>query len=376
MNLALDCRGTYSPGSGVLSVESGSLSVEHARVPFDLELRPAPNPRLRLSVWSDSLGGRELAAAVPPPLLGRLRGLSLGGSVAFRIGLVLDWQRPDSCDFTAEVDASRLRVEWSPVRFGSLRDSGAVCVMEDSWNNVRTIALDTASNPGFLTLETLPEAWEPLLLCAEDATFRSHSGFCLYHIRNSIVADVESGSFRRGGSTLSMQLAKNLFLSREKVLARKVQEVFLTWRLERYLSKDRMLELYANIVEMGPDVFGFGEAAVYYFDTPAESLSVLQTAFLVSILPGPGLYHSYFVREEVPGYWRAYLERLVAIAQRKGWLPRGTLEDVRADTLVFREAFWTVAPGGTQVEREASRSRYQRRLERCLHRPSRNVDRP
>jgi len=376
MTAQVTCGGTWSPETGLLTVRAGSLAVGEAGLLFDLDYRPRPGPRLRLRAWSDSLGGRELSASVPGPLLGRLRGLSLGGSAAFSVECVLDWETPDSCDFRAEVDVSRLRVEYSPVRFGRLRDTGAVCPMEDSWGNERTIALDTAANPGFLTLERLPPAWEPLLLCAEDATFRSHRGFCQYHIRNSIVADVESGSFRRGGSTITMQLAKNLFLEREKVLSRKLQEIFLAWRMERYLSKDRMLELYANIVEMGPDVFGVGEAALYYFDTPADSLSVLQTAFLVSILPGPRLYHRFFAGGEVPGYWRAYLERLVAIAQRKGWLPQGTLDEVEGDTLVFRAARWEGPPGRGRRESAGTRGSYETRLERSLYGVSENVDSP
>mgnify|MGYP001121421390 CR=1 FL=1 len=376
MDVHVVCRGSWSPETGMLTVRAGSLAVGEAGLLFDLDYRPRAGPRLWLRAWSDSLGGRELASSVPDPLLGRLRGLSLGGSAAFSLECVLDWDTPDSCDFRADVDVSRLRVDYSPVHFGRLRDTGAVCVMEDSWGNARTIALDTAANPGFLTLEELPRAWEPLLLCAEDATFRSHRGFCLYHIRNSIIADVESGSFRRGGSTITMQLAKNLFLEREKVLSRKLQEIFLAWRMERYLSKDRMLELYANIVEMGPNVFGVGEAALYYFDAPAESLSVLQTAFLVSILPGPGLYHRFFVGGKVPGYWRAYLERLVAIAQRKGWLAQGTLAQVGRDTLAFRAAVWEGPPGRGARESAGTRNRYETRLERSLYGASENVDSP
>ena len=376
LELAVNCRGRYDPVRGQLSVESGSLVIGEAGVLFDMEYLPRPGPRLRISLWSDSLGGRELSSSVPPPLLGRLQGLALGGSVSFRVDCVLDWAEPDSCDFVAEVNASGLRVEWSPVRFGRLRGTGARCRMEDSWGNFRTIALDTLNNNGFLSFDRLPASWEPLLLCAEDATFRRHSGFSLYHIRNSIVADVESGSFRRGGSTITMQLAKNLFLGREKVLARKIQEVFLTWRLESYLSKDRMLEIYANIVEMGPDVFGVGEAALYFFDQPAESLSVLETAYLVSILPGPRLYHGFFVRNRVPDYWRAYLERLVAIAVRKGWLPQSAMEEARSDSLVFRRARWSGSNRRSAMEEDITRETYERRLERSLYRGSVNVDSP
>lgn len=328
--------GYVLPGSGSFAVESGELTLGTAGCGYTVRGGWGERRFLRLNVFSDSLRGDAISASVPGPVLGRLRGLRLSGAISFNIGLYLDWDCPDSSDVFIDIDASGLRVDHSPVSFGGLAaSSGETVLMRDSWGNSRTVGLDSISRPGFVPLRSFPPWLEPLICAAEDGTFRRHGGFSEFHLRNSIRADMSQGRFVRGGSTISMQLVKNLFLSREKTLARKLQEVFLTWRMEAHLSKDRILELYVNVVELGPDVFGFGEAARYYFGTTAEGLSVRETAFLVSILPGPKLYHRFAVNGTLPGYWNDYLDRLVSAAESRTGLDGRSALSGLGDSLVF-----------------------------------------
>ncbi len=345
IGIGLECAGYLLPGTGSLSIHSGIIRVEEAEAGFNLDLGWSARRRMALNIFSRSLSGEAITASVPPELLGCLRGLSLAGELSFSTGLILDWDHPESCDVSIDIDPSRLLVSYSPVSFANLMDSavGGRCSMRDSWGNSRVIALDTLHNDLFVVYDSMPVFFEPLLRCAEDASFRRHSGFSEYHIRNSIRADMESRRFVRGGSTITMQLAKNLFLGREKTLARKLQEVFLTWRLERWLSKDRIVELYANIVELGPGVFGFNSAGLYYFGKPFSGLSLRETAFLVSILPGPRIYHSYGLRGELPAHWNSYVERLISICGNRGWIDEDLVEEALGDTLVFRG---TVSRGG------------------------------
>ncbi|MBD3278077.1 MAG: hypothetical protein GF388_07245 [Candidatus Aegiribacteria sp.] len=333
-NVAIRCGGTVNPESWSVAVDSGRASFNDVPVYFSLNGEFCSDPRFSLQLWNDSLNGERLAASIPRELLGRLEGLELDGSASFRVLLEMDWGCPDSSDFQATVDVSDLRVSYSPVSIGHLRYGGS-CRMKDSWGHSRVITLDTLENDDFVEFDSLPPSFEGLLRCAEDATFRSHRGFCIYHIRNSIIANIQSGRFSRGGSTLTMQLARNLFLGREKTLARKVQEVFLTWRIESYLSKDRMLEIYANIVELGPDVFGFQEAALYYFGEDLRELSTRQIAYLVSILPGPRLYHRFYRSEDVPDYWESYLDRLLRISDSRGWINHDSAAAALKDTIRF-----------------------------------------
>ena len=331
---ALSFYGTACIDTWDVSIESGSIVFGRIPVSFDLCGRFDGKPFLSLRLWNDSFSGEDITSYMPPALLGPLAGLELGGEASFDILVELDWEIPDSSDFHAQVDVSGLSVRASPISIGQLRYGGS-CLMRDSWGNRRRVYLDTLTNQGFMLFDSLHPSFEGLLKCAEDATFRYHDGFCEYHIRNSIRANMESGEFTRGGSTITMQLARNLFLGREKTFARKIQEVFLTWRLEAYLSKNRMLEIYANIVEMGPDVFGFGEAAQYYFSRDFRDLSTRQVAYLVSILPGPRLYHRFYRNNNVPNYWENYLDRLINISENRGWIDPDSASRAREDSIVF-----------------------------------------
>ena len=333
---ALSCSGFVLIDTGILVIDSGSVDSRELSLAFNLAYSWGERRTLTMELSNRALAGEAITESVPEELLGGLRGLTLGGELSVHTELNLDWDYPDSCDIFLDIDASRLTVGYSPITFGRIRDqTGADCFMRDSWGNTARIGLDTLTNPDFLFFDSLPFCFEPLLRCAEDASFRRHSGFSEYHIRNSIRANMAQGRFVRGGSTISMQLAKNLFLGREKTLSRKLQEVFLTWRLERWLSKDRILEVYANIVELGPGVFGFDSAALYYFNENASELSVREMAFLVSILPGPRLYHRYAVQGVLPSHWNAYVERLITICGNRGWLDGAVVSEAIADTLIF-----------------------------------------
>lgn len=131
--------------------------------------------------------------------------------------------------------------------------------------------------------ETMPIAVRNM----EDFGFYGHHGFLPEALEQSFVADVTSGKFQRGGSTITMQTAKNLWLSREKTLSRKIEELFLSQVLESCLTKDEILELYLNIVEFGPDVYGVKQAAAHYFKSEPMKLSPREAFYLAWILPHP-----------------------------------------------------------------------------------------
>jgi monofunctional glycosyltransferase len=144
-----------------------------------------------------------------------------------------------------------------------------------------------AQNPWWTPSESIPSEMEWAVIVAEDANFYQHEGIDVKAIKNAIKYDLEKKRFARGASTITQQTAKNLFLSREKSVNRKVKEIYLAKRMEQELTKGRILELYLNIVELGPMVYGIGHGARYYFDKPASSLTPRECAFLAAMLPGP-----------------------------------------------------------------------------------------
>ncbi len=128
------------------------------------------------------------------------------------------------------------------------------------------------------------------VIIAEDDKFWSHKGFDLDAIQKAIEKDIEKGKFKFGGSTISQQLVKNLYLTPSKNPSRKAKETIITWRLERALNKRRILEIYLNVVEWGEGIFGIEAAAQHYYSKPAIALGPQEAARLAAVLPNPRRY--------------------------------------------------------------------------------------
>jgi monofunctional biosynthetic peptidoglycan transglycosylase len=133
----------------------------------------------------------------------------------------------------------------------------------------------------------IPSEMKWAVILAEDSNFYKHEGFDVKAIKNAIKYDLEKKSLKRGASTITQQTAKNLFLSREKTITRKLKEIYLAYRMEQELTKGRIIEFYLNVVELGPMVYGIGHGAQYYFGKPASALTPRECAFLAAMLPGP-----------------------------------------------------------------------------------------
>jgi monofunctional biosynthetic peptidoglycan transglycosylase len=143
------------------------------------------------------------------------------------------------------------------------------------------------SNRWWTPAEQIPAEMEWAVVVSEDANFYRHEGIDVKAIKNALRYDLEKKRFARGASTITQQTAKNLFLSRGKTVTRKLEELYLAKRMEQELTKGRILELYLNIVELGPMVYGIGHGARYYFDKPASYLTPRECSFLAAMLPGP-----------------------------------------------------------------------------------------
>ncbi|MBI5298782.1 MAG: monofunctional biosynthetic peptidoglycan transglycosylase [Deltaproteobacteria bacterium] len=131
------------------------------------------------------------------------------------------------------------------------------------------------------------------VVIAEDSSFFEHSGFDWKAIQKAAEKNWEEKEFVRGGSTITQQLAKNLYLSPSKNPFRKLKEIIITLELERKLSKQRILELYLNVVEWGEGIYGAEAAAQYYFNTKASNLSPYQACWLAAILPKPRYFQTH-----------------------------------------------------------------------------------
>jgi hypothetical protein len=187
--------------------------------------------------------------------------------------------------------------------------------------------VEIESGPGtsnWIPLELISSCMPKAVVTTEDPAFEKHSGFIIQALENATVDNLRTRKFLRGGSTISMQLAKNLWLARTKTLARKFQELFLTTYLEQSLSKERIMELYLNVVEFGPGIYGVGPAARHYFDKSAVSLSLGECVFLASVLPAPRRSHFNSDGSMHPT-WTSYLRMIMKMMYDHGVISENDL---------------------------------------------------
>jgi hypothetical protein len=194
------------------------------------------------------------------------------------------------------------------------------------------------ASPDFIAIGDVPPLFIRTLLIGEDSGFFGHRGIDLSEVPSAILRNWTRGGVARGASTITQQLAKNLFLSREKRLRRKLLELSLALLLEATLSKERILEIYLNIIEWGPDLHGLRPAAERYFHKEPGDLSPKQMAFLVALIPGPLKYQGSFADGTLSPGFRQLVNDLLAKLRSIDALTEGQYQDALADELVVDTA--------------------------------------
>ncbi len=146
------------------------------------------------------------------------------------------------------------------------------------------------SDDSYVHYNSVPKHVIDSIIIAEDARFFSHNGFDWDELKNSLLLNLEEKRYVRGASTITQQLVKNVFLTNEKTLWRKIKEALITLKVEKLLSKNEILEKYLTIVQFGNGIFGLKKASQFYFDKSPNELSLFESAYLAHLLPNPEVY--------------------------------------------------------------------------------------
>ncbi len=229
------------------------------------------------------VGCMDAFAALPDPFTRHLAGLYATGTTRASLHLAFDRAAADDTELDVDVDLGDCRVTSE----ASEADPHLIARPFDHVFPDGSSATVGYPIGDYAILRSLPSYVTGAFVAAEDARFFDHHGFDPHQIERSLAVDLASGRLVRGGSTISQQLVKNVFLSSERSLARKFQEAVLTWRLEQVLGKRLILERYLNIIELGSGVFGISAGARHWFGKPAQELTVAEVAFLAAITPAP-----------------------------------------------------------------------------------------
>ena len=260
----------------------------------------------------------ELFSSLPQGLFEHLEGIRVDGQLAYDFLLDADLALPDSLKFHSDLLARDFRIiQYGNTNLSKMSSEFEYTAYEDGIP-VRTFPVGP-SWEHFLPLDSIPLVMQTAVLQSEDGGFFYHQGFLPDAIQEAMAYDLKKRRFARGGSTISMQLVKNVFLNRNKNIARKLEEALIVWLIEtnRLTSKARMFEVYLNIAEWGPMVYGIREAADFYFSKRPSQLTLEECIYLASIIPKPKHFMTSFtnsgqLRESQENHFRIVAGRIAA----------------------------------------------------------------
>lgn len=184
----------------------------------------------------------------------------------------------------------------------------------------------------FVPFSKIPKAMKQAVLAAEDANFYEHGGVDYRGLLRSVVTNVVTAQKAQGGSTISMQVARNIYLSAEKTYTRKIYEILLTYKLEHLLSKDQILEVYLNQIFLGNRAFGFAAASLTYFGKPLNKLTLAETAMLAGIPKAPSAYNPFRNPKRAKARQQYVIDRMLA----NGFITDKQAQEAKAQPLDFR----------------------------------------
>ncbi|MEI6435120.1 MAG: biosynthetic peptidoglycan transglycosylase [Bacteroidota bacterium] len=325
---------TFNIGKDFIEIDSSS-TVTFNRIDFHpyLRFRPKPTKQITIKVNKPSFAAQDLFSSFPPGLFTNLDGICVTGNLSWYLDFFADLSQPDSLRFETALS----RHQFSILSFGNSDltkiNEPFIYTAWDKDQPVRTFIVG-AENPDFRRLDQISHFLPVAVMTSEDGGFYQHRGFLPDAFREAMIANIKERRFARGGSTISMQLIKNVFLNRNKTVARKLEEALIVWLIENQelCSKERMFEVYLNIIEWGPLIYGANEASRFYFNKDASKLTLAEAIFMASIIPRPKWFRYSFdengrLRESNAEFYRLVSEKMV----RKGWITSADAENLIPD---------------------------------------------
>lgn len=276
-------------GTDFISIDSTSTAqLNEIKVHPFVEYNTEEDTIFKLKIKIPETQAQKFITSLPKGLFRHFEGMKAKGSFSYNLDFEFNKNKPNNLIFDSQFHKNNLQiVKYGEADLEKLNSEFTYRAIENGI--LQRPIIVGQSNPHFTSYEELPTVLKNAVLTSEDPSFMKHRGFITEAFKQSIIKNIKTKKFARGASTISMQLIKNVFLTREKTLSRKLEEILLVYILEnnRIASKERMLEVYFNIIEWGPNVYGIGEAAMFYFNKKPQELNLNECLFLATIVPKP-----------------------------------------------------------------------------------------
>lgn len=292
---------TYDISKDLLTIRKGTLrtktAVKSGRKRSNIDLRfkvhnaGLNREKIHLSYSLPPTQCEKLKTAIPHQMAPALEKFTLSGNFGIQGSLMINKSK-----------LSEFRHEFYPEFHCQISHADEDLSPEYILSKVR-------QRPSYQNVKNISPFLIKSIVSFEDGSFWRHKGIILSTIVASLRKNLKKGKIVSGGSTISMQTAKNLFLSGERTIARKIQEVLLTWHLENEFTKSEILDIYLNIIEYGPGIYGIKKAAKVFFDKDPSEISLAESTFIASILPSPVRRFRHFCRGKLTPRYEAYLNK-------------------------------------------------------------------
>lgn len=346
-------RGSFNPVERAFSLEEATVRVGSLTALLEaqgehLGQGAVVSAKLRVP----PVGCQMALNAIPQALIPKLVGFRLGGTFEANLEAQVDWAAIEQLRVDDRWKRDRKLLQSAVTLKGKVGLAGCQVLSAPIELDARRLAASFAQtaevSPGhfssfvigpenaeFVPLETISPYVVGSILTTEDSRFFNHHGFIGPEMRTALARDLVERRFAYGASSITMQMVKNVLLSHEKTLARKFQEMFLTWYVESALPKERILEIYLNAIEFGPGIFGIGRAARHYFGKNASDLTPLEAAFFSSILPSPKRRYEHYCHGQLSPRWTKYLPRILKRMVERGRLTEAEYSEALVAELTF-----------------------------------------
>ena len=276
-------------GSDFISVDSSSaIQLNQFKFRPYISYDTETDTIYKLNLVIPKMKAQDFISSLPDGLFAHFQGMQAEGTFDYKLDFKFNKNKPEELVFDSNLRKENLKItKYGEANLTKLNGEFVYrAIIKDV---LQRPILVGSSNPNYTPIDQISPYLRKCVLTTEDPSFFSHHGFINEAFKQSIAKNIKTKKFTRGASTISMQLIKNVFLTREKTVSRKLEEILLVYILEnnRVTSKERMLEVYFNIIEWGPNVYGIGEASHFYFQKSPSQLTFNECLFLARIIPSP-----------------------------------------------------------------------------------------
>jgi hypothetical protein len=312
-------------GSGFELDSISTITLNHASCRIFTSYQTKPDTVFALNIGMPEIASDTFFNALPGGMFNTLKGISCSGTLSYNLQFAIHTQQPDSLIFESQLKRKNFHI----IHYG---DENYARINEpfvyDAFSGDQFIRHITVGpdNPEFTPYNRISRYLPAAIMQSEDPSFMVHRGFVPEAFKESIAQNFKERRFARGGSTISMQLVKNVFLNRNKTVSRKAEEALIVYLIENLglVPKERMMEVYLNVIEWGPNVYGVGEASKFYFNKRPAELSLQESIFLAAIIPNPKPFRYQFDKQgEIKSYMGDFFKLIVNRMVMRGYLNEG-----------------------------------------------------